>query len=145
MAGKADFTAEEWEQLQKGALGAALLVSSSDPGFFETFKEAGAVARHFAEARRASASQLVRELAESPPGMQFGLGTSPQELESETVGALEAAAAALRAKAADEEDAYRDFVLEVAESVAQAAGGVDPRETGVIDKVSAALGGTAAV
>ena len=37
MAGKQDFTEEEWEQLRKGATGAGLLVSGSDPGFLNTF------------------------------------------------------------------------------------------------------------
>ena len=140
MARQADFTGEEWGRLQQGVIGAALLVSLSDPGFFETFKEAGAVGRHFAEARRASTSELVRELAESRPGMQFGLGTSPVELESQTIEALRGAASVLRAKAPDEEDAYRQFVLAVAESVAGAAEDVDPRETGAIDKIRSALG-----
>src|SRR5215210_1143820 len=45
MAGKSDFTAEEWEQLRKGLAGSALLVSVSDPGLFEAFKEAGTAAR----------------------------------------------------------------------------------------------------
>lgn len=140
MARKSDFTEQEWQQLQKGALGAGLLVSTSDPGFLETFKEAGAVGRHFAEARKSGSSELVRELAQSPPGMQFGLGTSPAELEGETLEALRAAASTLRAKAADELSSYRQFVIEVAESVAQAAEGVDPRETGAIDKITSALG-----
>ena len=66
MARKGDLTEDEWTQLQRGVTGAALLVSVSDPGFFETFKEAGAVARHLAEARRDDASELVRELAAAP-------------------------------------------------------------------------------
>ena len=74
MARQADFTGEEWGRLQQGVIGAALLVSLSDPGFFETFKEAGAVGRHFAEARRASTSELVRELAESRQACNSGSG-----------------------------------------------------------------------
>ena len=38
MAGQADFTEEEWDALQKGAMGAGLLVSVSDRSFFDTFK-----------------------------------------------------------------------------------------------------------
>ncbi len=40
MATKSDFTEQEWESLQKGVLGAGLLVSLSDRSFFDTFKEA---------------------------------------------------------------------------------------------------------
>ena len=140
MAGKADFTEDEWTQLQRGAAGAALLVSISDPGFFETFKEAGAAGRHFSEARDRNTSQLVRELAQTPT-VGFGLGTRPQELETETLETLRAAAATLRAKAPDELAAYRTFVLDVAQSVAEAAEDVAAGETGAIDKVRAALDG----
>lgn len=138
MARKEDFTEEEWEQLQKGVTGTALLVSVSDPGFFETFKEAGAAARHLAEARRASTSELVRELAEAP-ARGFGMGMTPQEVETETLEALRAAASALRAKAPDEEPAYRQFVEDVAQSVAAAAEDVGASETGAIEKVRSAL------
>ena len=37
MAGKSDFTEQEWEQLHKGVTGAGLLVSLSDRSFFDTF------------------------------------------------------------------------------------------------------------
>ena len=138
MARKEDFTAEEWEQLQKGATGAALLVSVSDPGFFETFKEAGAAARHMAEARRDSSSELIRELAEAP-ARGFGLGMTPEQVERETLDALRSGASALKAKAPDEADAYREFVLATAQSVAAAAEDVGASETGAIDKIGSAL------
>ena len=138
MARKEDFTAEEWEQLQKGATGAALLVSVSDPGFFETFKEAGAAARHMAEARRDSSSELIRERAEAP-ARGFGLGMTPEQVERETLDALRSGASALKAKAPDEADAYREFVLATAQSVAAAAEDVGASETGAIDKIGSAL------
>ena len=138
MARKADFSNEEWEQLQRGAAGAVLLVSTSDPGLFETFKEARAAARHFSEARDRNTSDLVGELAQQP-SVGFGLGMSPQELETETLDTLRGAAATLRAKAPDELDAYRTFVLDVARSVAEAAEDVAAAETGAIAKIRAAL------
>jgi len=52
MAKKADFTEQEWESLQKGVVGAGLLVSLSDRSFFDTFKEAGALGKHVAQASR---------------------------------------------------------------------------------------------
>jgi hypothetical protein len=139
MASKNDFTAQEWEQLQKGVMGSALLVSISDPGLFDTFKEAGTAARHLAGGRE-SQSQLVKDLAQERPA-GFGLTARAQEVEQETLDALRGASAALKAKAPDEADAYRQFVLDVARSVAEAADGVDPKETGVIDKIEAALSG----
>jgi hypothetical protein len=64
--------------------GTVLLVSVSDPGLFDTFKEAGAAAKHYKDARSNSVSELVRELS-ADPGMGFGLGKNPQQLETENV------------------------------------------------------------
>jgi hypothetical protein len=138
VAGRRDFTDAEWEQLRKGVTGAAVLVSVSNPGFFETFKEAGAAARHLKAARGESTSELVRELAEAPAS-GFGLGMTPEEVEAETLGALRAGAAALEAKAPDEAPAYRQFVEDVARSVAAAAEDVGAAETSAIEKIKSAL------
>ncbi len=139
MAGKSDFTEQEWEQLHKGVTGAGLLVSLSDRSFFDTFKEAGALAKHMASARQSS-SQLVKELAASG-GTGFGLGSTPDKVERETLEALRAARGALERKAPDELDAYKQFVLEVAESVGKAAGGGDESEGAALKKIRSALEG----
>jgi hypothetical protein len=83
MATKADFTEQEWESLQKGVIGAGLLVSLSDRSFFDTFKEAGALGKHV---KQSSSSDLVRELAEVH-GTGFGLTCSPETVERETLEA----------------------------------------------------------
>lgn len=138
MAGKADFTEQEWETLQKGVTGAGLMVTVADRGFFDTFKEAGALARHLGEAREQSTSTLVRELAEAR-GTGFGMTDSPEDVERETTEALRSAIGILQTKAPDELQAYRDFVLEVAQSVAAAAKDVAPAETGAIEKIRSAV------
>jgi hypothetical protein len=56
------------ETLRKGATGAGLLVSVSDRGFFDTFKEAGVLAKHIAAARGSSASAVVKEVAPGHEG-----------------------------------------------------------------------------
>jgi hypothetical protein len=139
MAGKSDFTEQEWEMLRKGVTGSGLMVAVADRGFLDTFKEMGALARHLSEAREKSASQLVKELAEVR-GTGFGFTSSPQEVETETTEALRSATSTLQTKAPDELQAYRDFVLDVAQSVAAAAKDVDAAESGAIDKIKAALG-----
>ena len=139
MAGKSDFTEQEWEQLHKGVTGAGLLVSLSDRSFFDTFKEAGALAKHMANARQSS-SQLVKELAASG-GTGFGVGSTPDKVENETLESLRAARTALEQKAPDELEGYKQFVLEVAESVGKAAGGGDEAEGAALQKIRAALGG----
>jgi hypothetical protein len=138
MATKADFTQDEWETLRRGAMGAALLVSASDRGFFDSFKEAGALAKHVGQARQAGSSELVRELA-GERGTGFGLTDSPEEIERDTFEALPSAIALLERKAPDEVESYRTYVLEVARSVAEAAGGGDEAESGVLERIESAL------
>jgi hypothetical protein len=138
MAKKSDFTEQEWEALQKGVVGAGLLVSLSDRGFFDTFKEAGALGKHVATAKQSGSSGLLRELADVR-GTGFGLTSSPDKVEKETLEALQTAKAALESKAPDELQPYRDFVVQVAQSVAAAAPGGETAESGAIEKVRSAV------
>jgi hypothetical protein len=138
VANKADFTEQEWESLQKGVVGAGLLVSLSDRSFFDTFKEAGALGKHVAEAKQNSSSELVRELADVH-GTRFGVTASADKLESETLAALQDAKTTLESKAPDELEPYREFVIDVAQSVADAAGGGEAAESGAIEKVRSAV------
>ena len=138
MATKADFTEQEWEAMHKGVMGAGLLMSVSDRSFFDSFKEAGALARHLGEARQSNSNELISELAETR-GMGFGLTSSPDEVESETLKALRTAMQALEGKAPADADPYRAFVLEVAESVASAAGGGETTESVTLEKIRSAL------
>ena len=110
MAGKADFTEEEWDALQKGVTGSGMLVSVAHRDFTDSFGEAKAIAKDLA-ANSDNASQLVRELAETH-GTGFGLVASPTEVNEGTMTALATAVATLTAKAPDELEAYRAFVLE---------------------------------
>jgi hypothetical protein len=137
MAGKADFTEEEWEQLRKGATGAGLLVSVSDRSFLDSLKEASSFAKYLLGSRE-SDSQLVRELA-SEHGTGFGAVATPSEVDTAADDALRTAVATLRAKAPDEVESYRAFVLELAEAVGRAAKGGDAAEAAAIERVKAAL------
>ena len=138
MAKKGDFTEQEWETLQKGVVGAGLLVSLSDRSFFDTFKEAGALGKHVAQAKQSSSSELVRELGDLH-GTGFGLTASPDKVESETLAALQTAKTTLESKAPDELEPYREFVVDVAQSVADAARGGEAAESGAIEKVRSAV------
>jgi hypothetical protein len=135
----------EIETLHKGAMGAGLLVSVSDRGFFDSFKEAGALAKHVAAARGNSESEVVKQAA-AGRSTGFGVTSSPAEIESGTLDALRSAVTLLESKAPTEVEAYRSFVLDLARSVAAAAPGGDDAEAGVIAKIEAALadGGDAA-
>jgi hypothetical protein len=139
MAGKANFTAEEWESLQKGVTGAAMLVALADRGFFDTFKEVGALAKHLSEARTKSTNPLIKEVAEVR-GTGFGFTSSPQEVETETLNALRSSMSTLQSKSPDDAQAYREFVINVAKSVGEAADETAAAESDAITKIEAALG-----
>jgi hypothetical protein len=140
MATKQDFTEPEWQQLHGGVTGAGLLVSLSDRGFFDGFKEAGALARHLVDARTHSENELVRDLA-AEHGTGFGLTDRPDAIEQKALAALRSAVTTLEAKAPADLEAYRAFVLDVADSVAAAARGGDAAEAETIAKIRAALAG----
>ena len=138
MAGKADFTEDEWDALQKGVTGAGMLVSVADRDFTDSFGEASALAKQLAT-HRENESQLVRDLS-GTHGTGFGMTASPEEILEGTIDALTTAVATLGEKAPDELEAYRGLVLDVATAVAEAKGGVKEAETAAIEKITAALG-----
>jgi hypothetical protein len=140
MAAKADFTEEEWKELQQGVTGAGLLVSTAHRDFTDSFGEAKAVASELA-AHRDSASELVRDLS-GTHSSGFGLVASPKEVVEGTMSALRASVTLLGEKAPDELEAYRALVLDVATRVAEAKGGVKDEETAAIERIKGALAGS---
>ena len=139
MAKRTDFTDEEWQAMQEAISGAGMYVATIDRGFFDNFKEANALAHHLREAHEHSDSVLIRDLA-TGHDRPFGMTASPEEVEGSTVAALEQAVAVLEAKSPEDLPAYRQLVLDVAESVAAAAKGVSPQENEALDRIRAALG-----
>jgi hypothetical protein len=137
MAGKADFTEEEWDQLRTGATGAGLLVSVSDRSFLDAIKEASSFAHYLVDARDAD-SELVRDLA-SEHGTGFGAIATPSEVQDAADQSLRTAVATLRAKAPDEVEHYRAFVLALAQTVGRAAKGGDEAEAAAIERIETAL------
>jgi hypothetical protein len=139
MATRTDFTDEEWKAMQEGITGAGLYVALVDRGFFDSFKEANALAHHLREAHENSESVLIRDLAtghERP----FGMSSSPDEVEQSTVATIKQAVSLLEAKSPEDLPAYRQLVLDVSQSVAEAAKGVSPQENEALDHIRAALG-----
>ena len=140
MATKADFSEQEWETLQKGVTGAGFYMAVADRGFFDTFKEAGALAKHLSQARQSGQSELVRDLGETKSS-GFGWKSSPEEVERETLESLRSAVSILDTKAPDEVEPYKAFVVEVAESVGSAAAGGEAAESASLEKIRSAVGG----
>lgn len=138
MAAKTDFTEQEFDAMQKGVTGAGMLVSLADRGFFDSFKEIGALSKYLAEAQTKSTNPLIGEVAKVK-GTGFGLTSSPQEIESQTIDALKSSMSTLTAKSPGDAQAYREFVMNVAKSVAEAAKGTNTAESDSIKKIEGAL------
>jgi hypothetical protein len=139
MATRADFSEEEWKAMQEGIAGAGMFVALVDRGFFDSFKEANALAHHLRDAHEHSDSVLIRDLA-TGHDRPFGMTASPEEIEQSTVATLGKALAALDAKSPEDLPAYRQLVMDVAQSVAEAAKGVSAQENQALDRIRAALG-----
>jgi hypothetical protein len=142
MATKADFTDEEWKAMQEGITGAGMYVAIIDRGFFDSFKEASALAHHLREAQQHSDSVLIRDLA-TGHDKPFGMTASQQEIEQTTEATLKQAVAILEAKSPEDLDAYKQLVLDVAQSVAEAAKGVSDHENQALGHIRSALGSSA--
>jgi len=141
VATKADFTAEEWQVLQWAAMNTIAYLSMSDQGFWDTFKEASGAAKYIADVKANGASLLVRDLAADVRTKRDKQATSdPLTLADEVAERVAEASALVAEKAPDELEAFKGFILGIANATAEAAKGVSEIEAGAIEKITAALG-----
>jgi hypothetical protein len=120
MTGKADFNAEEWDKVLSAPPEAGLLVATAQRG--GTFREAFSIAKAYTEARqRLGESELLDQIAAARPEMKVERRSSKEELEQEVLQNLRDAVARVESKATPEEsEAYRRFIVHLAERVAEA-------------------------
>ncbi len=151
MTKKADFNAEEWSTLVNGPVYAGMWVINADRG--GTLRETLAMGRVYQAAReRHGDSELLDELVSSPPSIDAerlrGAGGDISGIATEQ---LRRAIGILEAKSSVEDlDAYKRFVMTVAQAVAGAhkeggilgIGGkeVSDAENHALDEISSALG-----
>jgi hypothetical protein len=139
VTGKADLTPEEWETVAHGPTTAGLIVVTAQRG--GTFREMFAISKLYAEVKRQpGSSELVDEIVAARPALDHTRYRSPDELREGGLRHLADAIGVLEQKAsADDLTAYRSFVLELAERVANAhrEGGVavSEAEQAAIDAV----------
>jgi hypothetical protein len=144
MTGKADFTPEEWDAVLEGPTSAGMIVSTAERG--GTFREAFAIAKSFAEARKEHGdSALLDEIVSSKPEVDRTRAHSPEEARQHGLERIREAIALVEQKASPEEvEDYRRFVVSLAERVAGAKSeGDQPQseaETAAIAEITAALG-----
>ena len=140
MTGKADFTEEEWNTLREGPPSAGMIVLISSKG--GSFRETWALAKTFAEARQQHGeSELLDALvSDKPDTPRFH---SPEEAEEKGLELVRQAVALVQAKAPDDVEGYKRFVLEVAQRVAEAhkerGEAVSSEEQEAIGKIESAL------
>jgi hypothetical protein len=151
MTTKADFNAEEWATLVEGPLLAGMAVVTAERG--GTLKESLAVGRTYAEARQHHGeSPLLDAIVATPPAMDPSrLREAGGDVQGLATTHLRDAVAVVEAKAsADEAQAYKRFVVTVAEAVANAhreggfagIGGkpVSDAEQAALDHIGSTLG-----
>jgi len=153
MTKKADFNADEWSQILEGPPVAGMIVIAAERG--GTMRETLQMGHAYRDARDAAEQidepELLDEIVSSAPELDPKQYGSPDELNSKGIEQLSEAVALLETKAtSDEVDAYRGFVLAVAERVAHArkSGGflgfggteVSEKEQDALDRIAAAMG-----
>jgi hypothetical protein len=144
MTSKAAFTPEEWEAILEAPMSAGMIVVTAARG--GTFSETFAIGKAYTEARKQHGqSELLDEILASKPKVDHSRYRSFEEMQEHGLQHVRDAVDALQRKAAaDEVDGYRRFVLNVAETVAEAhredGVSVSPAEQTAIDGISASLG-----
>jgi hypothetical protein len=149
MTTKADFNAAEWDIVAQAPLLAGMSVIAASRG--GTLRESMAMAKTYAEARKQQgASELLDALVASPPAVdpsQLQQGDDAAKVVTER---LREAVRLMEQKATPEEvEAYKRFILDVAEAAAKAhkeggflgIGGkeVSEEEQRALDQVAATL------
>jgi hypothetical protein len=118
MTEKAAFNAEEWSKVVEAPTLVALRVIAAHRG--GTIRESLSLGRAYAEARR-DGSGLFQEIVSSAPQVDPSELKDPGALPQRAESAVREALAVLEQKATPEEvEAYRDFLLKLAETVARA-------------------------
>ena len=120
MTGKADFTAEEWEQVLQGPTSAGMIVVTAERG--GSIRESFSMATSYTEARKAHGdSELLDEIVSHKPEMDHTRYHSAEEMKVASLEHLRAAVELVKAKASEQElDEYRRFIVNLAQGVAEA-------------------------
>lgn len=120
MTGKADFSEEEWKVVLEGPPSAGLIVIAADRG--GSIRESFSMAKAYTEARKEHGeSELLDELTAAKPEMDHTRYKTQEELKEACLKHISDAVALLKSKATGEEvDEYKNFILALAQRVAEA-------------------------
>ena len=149
MTRKADFNAEDWSVVLQGPPIAGMIVITAERG--GTLRESVSMGQAYVEARKQLGdSELLGEILAARPELDQTRFSSPDDLRGHGLERLGDAVRLLEQKATPEEvEAYKQFILTVADKVAHAhkeggflgAGGkpVSDREQAALDEIAATL------
>ena len=163
MAGKADFTPDEWKTILESTMMAGIAVTAADPsGLWGTLQESMASAKAVLGASHdAAADELVKavsadfETSEGRSTAREGLsaqlgGSKPSEITGKAIQVLRQAADLVEAKAARDAPGFKAWLCTISQKVAEASteggvlgfGGVrvSEAEKATLEQISAALG-----
>jgi hypothetical protein len=119
MTRKADFNAEEWSLVLEGPPVAGVLVMTAHRG--GTFREAISMGKAYQEAQKEESAELVQEIVSARPDFDRDRYKTPEELRERGMTRIREAVNLLESKAtAEEVSEYKQFVLDVANTVANA-------------------------
>ena len=134
MASKANFSAEEWQQLLESPMLASMAVTAAEPsGLWGMLKESFAAGGTLARVRTdAGANELIKavvvafESAEGRGAARDGLqarlqGSKPAEVKDRAIAGLRQVAALLDAKAPEDAAAFKTWLQSIGQHVAEAA------------------------
>jgi len=122
MAGRADFTPDQWLTMQRAMTSAGYVVALSEGGVIDDMlSEILAVTQRLSGAGRNHPNQLVRELA-SMPHVQSGLRPelTPAAYEQQSLAAIRASTVLVAEKAPGDLESFRAFLVDLAEAAANA-------------------------
>lgn len=140
MTSKAMFTEDEWHTLQWAVTDTMTYVSMADSGFWDTFKEAGAAARFMARAKASSGSPLVHDLAgDVKMGRDKAVAHDTADMAAEVTARVRQAAEIVAHKAPADLNAFKAFILGIAQATAEATKGVSDHEEAAIAKLQDVL------
>ena len=149
MTKKAAFNADEWSTIVQGPLLAGARVIAADRG--GTIRESLALGKIYSQARQQHGhSELLDELVSAPPALDPNAVQGADDIATVTTSRLTEALQILQDKASpDEVDAYKNFVISLAQAAATAhrEGGflgigakqVSEREQRALDEITATL------
>lgn len=163
MTDKSNFTPEEWKLLLESVMMAGIAVTAADPsGLLGMLKESMASGRALVQARLDPRSgPLIKAVVadfETPQGQSVArdslreklVGRNPAELNAQCIETMRQAGALIDSKAPDDAPAFKGWLREISQHVAEASkeggflgiGGVpvSDAERAALTEISSALG-----